>query len=66
MAYTQIKYDAQKNGYTPDRKSAFVMDSKEDLNTLPECEPGSVAYTANMNFFAVMSPSNGWQKVIDK
>lgn len=64
MAFEQLKFDDQENGYVPNRKSVFILDSDSDLNSLPSCRAGSIAYTADFEHVYVMSPSGTWTTAI--
>ena len=63
MAYVQVK------PVTVDHEEGkilqlleFIVDSVDDLGDLPDCAPGSVAYTGDMSYVAMWDGSQ-WNTV---
>lgn len=64
MAYVQVKPVAIVRGEENQilQKLEFIIDDSSDLSNLPECAPGSVAYTADLSYMAMWDGST-WTKI---
>lgn len=64
MAATQIKPAVIVHGEENKvlLQMEFLIDSSSDLSGLPECAPGSVAYTADLSYMAMWDGST-WTKI---
>ena len=63
MAFAILKHDDREQGFNFDMTSRFIIDSESDLASLPECFPGSIAFTADNANTWQMSPAGTWTKV---
>lgn len=61
--YSVIQDSSANNGYADMDIKTFLIDTSEDLETLPSCSSGSVAYTANLQNIYVLSNDKQWTKV---
>lgn len=64
MAATQIKPAVIVHGEENKvlLQMEFLIGSSSDLSGLPECAPGSVAYTADLSYMAMWDGST-WTKI---
>ena len=65
MAYTEIKryaVDRGESGTKVLQLMELLIDSSSDTASLPDCLPGSVAYTADLSYMAMFDGTT-WQRI---
>ena len=62
MAYKIIKREKVSDGYTEANVMEIMIEGAEDVASLPkECEPGSIAYTADMSYIVQLNLDGEWE-----
>lgn len=65
MGYSIIKSSAYKHEQAEENTNEYLIDSPEDIGLLKgTCAPGSIAYTANMQYVAMMDNHGNWVRIV--